>query len=119
MTEYEEILKPILEEYYKILELSDELSRYRQMMQNQRLHINGGGFGVKGAVKGMITAYILNSGLDFIRGFSDAKIEKSDNAEISRRKSILKKAMIEGAYSQKAIECVTDSIREAFFEILY
>ena len=82
-------------------------------------HYQGGGFGIKGSVKGMITAYIMNSGLDYIRSFSDDKRERQDNADVRSKKWELRKKIISGEYHKRAFESIVDGIRYAFFDVLY
>ena len=61
------------------------MAEYRNQVKNSRGRWTGGGFGVKGAIKGAITASILNCGTDFLYSFGDSAREKRDNQEIQNK----------------------------------
>jgi len=80
--DYSQYYSQIVEAYSLILDLADEMKQYREMEKASRSRWVGGGFGVKGAIKGAVTASIMNAGTDFIRSFGDSAKERSDNAKI-------------------------------------
>lgn len=82
---YEPYYSTIVEKYANIRHEEAELAKYRNAVKNSRGQWVGGGFGVKGAVKGAVTAGILNCGADFIHSFGDASRERKDSLEIQRK----------------------------------
>lgn len=82
---YEKYYSQVVQAYAEICEEEEGLRRYREAVKASRGRWMGGGFGVKGAIKGAITAGMLNCASDFIHSFSDSKIERNDS-EVIRRK---------------------------------
>lgn len=83
--QYEPYYTDIVEKYAKIRQEEAQLADYRRAAKNARGRWVGGGFGVKGAVKGAITAGILNCGTDFLHSFGDAAEERKDSREIQKK----------------------------------
>lgn len=83
--QYEPYYSTIVEKYANIRHEEAELARYRSAVKNSRGRWVGGGFGVKGAVKGAVTAGVLNCGADFIHSFGDASRERKDSLEIQQK----------------------------------
>lgn len=83
--QYEPYYSPIVEKYANIRHEEAELAKYRNAVKNSRGRWVGGGFGVKGAVKGAVTAGMLNCGADFIHSFGDSSRERKDSLEIQRK----------------------------------
>lgn len=75
-------IKPIIEEYGKVVDIADELQRVRQIERGSRSQWQGGGFGLKGAIKGAVTATALNAVTNAGRAIGDSKVDSSDNAKI-------------------------------------
>lgn len=103
--DYDRIIGKVVEKYAEVLGEREALNRYRNLQNASRSRWQGGGFGVKGSVKGAIMAGALNAGTDFVRSFGDSAQKKSDAAYIQRKISELKDSdyvqgqIIGGAYS--------------------
>lgn len=98
--EYSLYCTDILEIYAEILTVKEEMRNIRNRIKASRGRWQGGGFGVKGAIKGAVTASMLNAGSDIFHSFGDAVREHGDNREIQNR---LKK--LYGEESTKHILC--------------
>ncbi len=82
---YDKYYTEVVEQYAVICKEADSMARYRAAVKESRSRWVGGGFGIKGAVKGAITAGAMNLGMDFIRSFGDSADRKRDE-EIIRKK---------------------------------
>ena len=74
-----------LEEYARILDLKSEMSRYREAEKASRSRWQGGGFGLRGAIKGAATAAALNMGSDFLHSFGDSAKKWQDDEAIRKK----------------------------------
>lgn len=83
--QYESYYTSIVEKYAEIRQEEAQLAEYRREIKNSRGRWVGGGFGLKGAVKGAITAGMLNCGADFLHSFGDAADERRDSQEIQKK----------------------------------
>ncbi len=83
--DYNTYIDGIVEKYANIMSEKAQLANYREMQKASRGRWVGGGFGVKGAIKGAVTASIMNAGTDFIRSFGDSSRESNDNAVIRQK----------------------------------
>lgn len=84
------IMEPIVTRYLEIQGLHDEVEEYhRQLRYAHRNSWNGGGFGIKGAIKGHLKAQMLNAGTSFLTSFSDNKIHNENLQEIRNAKIAL------------------------------
>lgn len=83
--QYESYYTGIVEKYAEIRQEEEQLAEYRREIKNSRGRWTGGGFGIKGAVKGAITAGMLNCGADFLHSFGDAADERRDSQEIQKK----------------------------------
>ncbi|MCD7884501.1 MAG: hypothetical protein LUI87_12470, partial [Lachnospiraceae bacterium] len=54
------IFYPLVEKYYKILDMADEMAEYQKALRESHKRWVGGGFGIKGALSGALKAQILN-----------------------------------------------------------
>lgn len=90
--QYEVYYSDIVEEYAKIRQDEAKLAEYRSAVKASRGRWTGGGFGLKGAVKGAVTAGMLNCGADFLHSFGDAADERRDSLEIKKKLKELYKA---------------------------
>lgn len=78
------------EEYYNIVRQEDRINNMRdsqdyelQVRQSQRGSWQGGGFGVKGAIKGAMAAGALNMGNDFLHSIGDSNRRRQNERNIS------------------------------------
>lgn len=83
--QYESYYTGIVEKYAEIRQEEAQLAEYRRKIKNSRGRWVGGGFGLKGAVKGVVTAGMLNCGADFLHSFGDAANERKDSQEIQKK----------------------------------
>lgn len=74
--DYDRYYSVTLEKYSEILDMKKEMAAYRETIKMSRGRWQGGGFGVKGAIKGAVTASALNMGSDFLHSFGDSSREK-------------------------------------------
>lgn len=118
--DYESVISPVLEAYCKIQGIQDYYAQYRRAQHENRSKWSGGGFGVKGAIKGAITASAMNLTMDYFRGFSEAKNERKDRMEIIKLKRQLYNSEMIVRYYHEAIQnmfydslnCVVDEFIE-------
>lgn len=83
--QYESYYTSVVEKYAEIRQEEAQLAEYRREIKNSRGRWTGGGFGLKGAVKGAITAGMLNCGTNFLHSFGDAADERRDSKEIQKK----------------------------------
>ena len=63
----------------RVLAEKQKLELNREMEKASRARWQGGGFGLKGAIKGAVTAGALNMGSDFLHSFGDASKARQDD----------------------------------------
>ena len=104
MIDYGQTISGVVTKYAEILNEKASLEQYLQLQRQSRMRWQGGGFGLKGAIKGVITAEMLNMGTDFIHSFGDASRKKSNQLFIKNNIQALKDSdytkaqIINGAY---------------------
>ena len=97
------LMEPIIVEYLKILKLDTEIKEYHDYIRNvHRNAWSGGGFGVKGAVKGYFKAQ-MNAGSAFLTSFSDTK-------EFNNNMQEVRKAKAELFAREETKQCVVESV---------
>lgn len=104
--DYEDYVKGVFDSYADIMGMKEQMNAQRQMEIASRGRWQGGGFGLKGAVKGAVTASVLNAGSDFLHSFGDSARENRDNNIISGKlQTLYKNQSTENAlcYSVKTI----------------
>ena len=98
------LIEPIIVEYLKILKLDTEIKEYHDYIRNvQRNAWSGGGFGIKGAVKGYFKAQMMNAGSAFLTSFSDTKEFNNNMQEVQKAKEEL-------FDNEETKQCVVDSV---------
>lgn len=84
------LLRPIIEQYLRILDLEDKINTYHDYIAQSRKNTwQGGGFGVSGAIKGHIQAQMLNYGTAFLHSIPDSSRRAQDQEKIDRLKADL------------------------------
>lgn len=79
-------------EIYSSIENSfSELQQYREAQKMGRMHWQGGGFGIGGAIKGAITAGAMNLAMDAVRGIGDSFTAAGDRNKYENKKKQLAK----------------------------
>lgn len=76
------IMAPFIKEAEKIKDRADQISQSRNIERVSRSKWHGGGFGLKGAIKGAMTAGALNAVTDTFRGMGDFLTELGDDSAI-------------------------------------
>lgn len=89
--DYSRYVNDVSESYERILESKNEFQQMRNAEKAAKGQWQGGGFGLKGAIKGAATAAMLNMGSDILHSFGDASRERQDNEEIKKRLEALYK----------------------------
>lgn len=98
------LIEPIIVEYLKILKLDTEIKEYHDYIRNvHRNAWSGGGFGIKGAVKGYFKAQMMNAGSAFLTSFSDTKEFNNNMQEVQKAKEEL-------FDNEETKQCVVDSV---------
>lgn len=80
---YSVYFERVVEKYSDISGAKAELAAYREAQKTTRGRWSGGGFGLKGAIKGAAAASVLNMGDDFLHSFGDSAQRKEDNKKFS------------------------------------
>lgn len=102
------ILQPIYENYLKIMECQEELNQYyEELRQARRSTWTGGGFGIKGALKGHIKAQMMNAGNSALHSIPDSINHSKDMAEIAKAKGRLFR-------DENTINAILDSLEKIF-----
>ena len=75
-------IKPIMDDYDQVIESANYIKNARRIERSSRSQWEGGGFGLKGAIKGAITAGALNAVTGAGRAIGDSAVDSTDNAKI-------------------------------------
>ena len=104
-----EIIESIREQYREINSQYDSEVRYRQSQKESRGLVTGGGFGLSGALKGMLTASAINMATgvayDILNSVDNNKSLKNAN---SLKDSILHDKSIKNAFDDCLIMLISD-----------
>lgn len=102
-------LNEFSDQLVETMDLRNELEQVRSEQRENRGHWQGGGFGVVNAIKGAITAELMNIGEGAIRGAGDIIVDSRDNSRIFKIKldlikskpwvDMLREALIKDSYS--------------------
>lgn len=84
--DYSEYYIEVENAYLKILGKEQEMQTNRKIQRSGRSKWYGGGFGVKGAIKGAATAGALNIGTGILRGIGDSVVDSNDRNKINKLK---------------------------------
>lgn len=77
----EDDISKYLEAEKNIINFSQSIELNNQIRKNSRSHWQGGGFGLSGAIKGALTASVLNAGSSMLHGVSNAISSYYDNKD--------------------------------------
>lgn len=80
--DYEPYYRDAVQKFAEIKKNKEALAAFRSAQRESRGRWQGGGFGISGAIKGAVTASVMNIGTDFVRSFGDAATTRSDNEQI-------------------------------------
>ena len=82
-------IEPVCKELYEIARYADELQGNLEKLQSSRGYWEGGGFGLKGAIKGAVTAGALNMASGAVHGIGDFFRSISNDSKVQKRKEQL------------------------------
>ncbi len=105
--------------YLEITRTKEELARHRELQQRNRARWQGGGFGVKGAIKGAATASMLNFGSDILHSLGDSTNSSFDDSKISSmKKSLLRDYKNNGKLELGLRQCILGSLNSFIDELV-
>lgn len=113
--DYEEYYNLIVEGYATIMDYQAELEEYRQEQINSRSRWSGGGFGVRGAIKGAVTASLLNAGSDFLHSFGDNARTRADEKKVAQ---ILKNYYEYPVTKEGLCDCITTCVLRVYLALI-
>lgn len=120
ISEFDKCINNLLTEYISIIQTSKELEVYRDLEKLDRKRWVGGGFGVKGAIKGAVTASAMNTVTDFLYSIKDESTASSDNSEILALKRKFIEKYRDSRIFQKLIgECMDSCFSGFLNEAVY
>lgn len=79
---FDTYFEPICEKYGDIQDIASDLKAQRNLKIASRGRWVGGGFGFKGAIKGALSAGLMNAGADAFHFFGDVARESRDESRI-------------------------------------
>ena len=109
---YEELITKTIDAYSAILDEAKGLMHQRQAERSSRSYWQGGGFGLKGAIKGAVQASAMNAVTGVGRSISDSIVDSGDQAKLQASKKELYK-------DRQYIENILNSYRLIVFRIDY
>ena len=80
----DEVFQPFQKSADAIIEFASRLANMRDAERMMRGKWVGGGFGIKGAIKGAIKAGVMNMGTNALRGIGDTITNASDKAKLNK-----------------------------------
>ncbi len=82
-------ITPFAEEYNNIMGIDQNFANERAAAYANRTRWTGGGFGIRGALKGAAKAQVLNVGSSIVSGIGNAVVRSIDDSNIERKKEQL------------------------------
>lgn len=105
--DFDQYFNPLLDRYAEIINAKNELKQYRQVQKVNRGKWEGGGFGIKGAIKGVATAGLLNMGTDALRSIGDyGRSVNDDNRINSLKESLYRDKKIFNSIKNGLYKCI-------------
>lgn len=83
--DFQDEITLLYEQYHAVQQEKDDLTYQRNLKKASRGRWQGGGFGMRGAIKGAVKASILNAGSDLLHSVGDGFAERSDNKYINNK----------------------------------
>lgn len=74
----------IMSQYNKIDEYAEQLATQREIERSSRSQWQGGGFGIRGAIKGAVKAGAMNMVTNSVRGIGDSVTDSADARKIEQ-----------------------------------
>ncbi len=116
---FEPYMSSLIDKYNEIYELQSNLTRKRNINYSNRGRWVGGGFGMKGAIKGAFQAAVLNAGESAISGIGKSMATSKDNARITKMKEkLFKDEELKKATCYGMLECI-NGLFVAYTDELY
>lgn len=114
------------EKYNTIMAINQEEHDYRELRKDARGRVIGGGFGVEGAIKGMVTAEAMNLAIGAVHSAvnavgnsqSNSRMKKASDELLAKSKEPLSGAVMESVHNMQFVViyiCQKENI--AFFAI--
>ena len=100
-----------------IVATEEQMQKYRQLKKENRGYWQGGGFGVKGAIKGAITAGAMNAVGDVFHGIGDFIATGFDESKINKKKQELLKKKNWLGQSYKGVVSDINTIFECVYRV--
>ena len=107
---FQEALKPFAEQCDNLNKEYNLKQDLFQIEKAGRSHWSGGGFGLKGAIKGAATAKMLNMGTDAFRSISDSRKERRISNEYERR-------CVSIIQSENTVNLIIEALKREFANI--
>ena len=101
--------------YKDIGDIELDLKTQRAYERASRSQISGGGFGIGGAIKGMVTAGAMNAALNSFRGVGDTITNVSDKGKINTLKKNLVNSNILEGLTDDLVDCLNYVDRSLFY----
>ena len=101
--------------YKDIGDIELDLKTQRAYERASRSQISGGGFGIGGAIKGMVTAGAMNAALNSFRGVGDTITNVSDKGKINTLKKNLVNSNILEGLTDDLVDCLYYVDRSLFY----
>ncbi len=89
LLDYKYYMSPFMDRYNEILGRQQKMSHDRAVAYANRSRWSGGGFGMKGAIKGAMQAGILNMGSSMISGMGNAVVASVEESLVDKNKQTL------------------------------
>lgn len=109
----EESLEYVLDIDQQVCDGISDLASFRNSQKRTNGRWVGGGFGVKGAIAGVLTAGVLNAGASVLKGATVTGLKMTDKMAISHMKS-----KIYSDYGNSIINCFQSTYNDAYTAIL-
>ena len=82
---YQDYIGKVLDSYAEIYDEKEKMKEYRAAVKASRGKWQGGGFGIGGAIKGAITADLMNAGSGVLHSIGDLSMERKHNNIIKNK----------------------------------
>lgn len=89
LLDYKYYMSPFMDRYNDILGIQQKMSHERAVSYANRSRWSGGGFGMKGAIKGAMQAGVLNMGSSMISGIGNSVVASVEESLVDKKKQAL------------------------------
>lgn len=114
--DFQDEIDSLYEQYDGIQQEGKKISYQREVEKANRGHWQGGGFGMKGAIKGAVDAAVLNAGSGLIHSIGDGITKSSDTRYLNNKMNdIYKSQKNRKDYAKNVYNCIDyilDGIKE-------